>query len=135
MSLGNSLFSRQAMNTRYTFPRSYRLLKTDEFSSVFNFRCAKTGRFLNVYAKPNTVQTARLGIVVGKKQVRTAVARNFAKRIVRDVFRLQRVDLPALDYIVRVTRPFNKDESLLVRSELILLLQTTKQKNKRCLTS
>lgn len=119
------------MNIRYTFPRSYRLLKTDEFSSVFNFRCAKTGRFLNVYAKPNTVQTARLGIVVGKKQVRTAVARNFSKRIVRDVFRLQHRDLPALDYIVRITRQFNKDEALLVRNELILLLQ----KAKRCLIS
>ena len=119
------------MNIRYTFPRSNRLLKTDEFSSVFNFRCGKTGRFLNVYAKPNILETARLGIVVGKKQLRTAVTRNLAKRIVRDVFRLQRPDLPALDYIVRVTKPFNRSESLLVRNELIHLLQKTK----RCLDS
>jgi len=107
------------------------LLKTDEYSSVFNFRCGKTGSFLNVYAKPNAIQTARLGIVVGKKQLRTAVARNLAKRIVRDVFRMQRMNLPALDYIVRITKPFNRNESLLVRSELILLLQKTK----RCLNS
>lgn len=119
------------MNIRYTFPRSCRLLKTDEFSSVFNFRCGKVGRFLNVYAKPNESQTARLGVVVGKKQLRTAVARNLAKRIVRDAFRLYRHDLPALDYIVRVTKPFDKNESLLVRDELIHLLQKTK----RCLNS
>lgn len=119
------------MNIRYTFPRSSRLLKTDEYSSVFNFRCGKTGRFLNVYAKPNTLPSARLGIVVGKKQLRTAVARNYAKRIVRDIFRLQHPNLPSLDYIVRVTKPFTKHESLLVRNELIHLLQKTE----RCLNS
>ncbi len=119
------------MDIRYTFPRSSRLLKTDEYSSVFNFRCGKTGRYLNVYAKPNAINTARLGIVVGKKQLRTAVERNLAKRIVRDVFRLQRPNLPMLDYIVRITKPFTRSESLLVRTELILLLQKTK----RCLDS
>lgn len=69
--------------------------------------------------------------MVGKKQLRTAVARNLAKRIVRDAFRLYRHDLPALDYIVRITKPFDKNESLLVRDELIHLLQKTK----RCLNS
>lgn len=119
------------MNIRYTFPRSCRLLKTDEYSSVFNFRCSRSGQFINVYAKPNGNETARLGIVVGKKQLRTAVTRNLAKRVVRDVFRLQRPVLPALDYIVRVMKPFNKNESQVVRAELILLLQKTK----RCLNS
>jgi ribonuclease P protein component len=120
------------MNARYTFPRSCRLLKTDEFSSVFNFRCGKTGRFLNVYAQPNvTNASARLGIVVGKKQLRTAVARNLAKRVVRDVFRLHQHDLPNLDYIVRIIKPFTQDQSAIVRNELLLLLK----KSKRCLDS
>jgi ribonuclease P protein component len=119
------------MNIRYTFPRSCRLLKTDEYSSVFNFCCSRSGRFVNVYAKPNAGGSARLGIVVGKKQLRTSVTRNRAKRIVRDVFRLQRPLLPALDYIVRIMKPFNKHESQVIRAELILLLQKTK----RCLNS
>lgn len=120
------------MNIRYTFPRSCRLLKTDEFSSVFNFRCGKTGRFLNVYAKPNTANLfPRVGIVVGKKQLRTAVSRNLAKRVVRDVFRLHRHELPNLDYIVRIIKPFSKDQSAVVRNELISLFKLSK----RCLNS
>ena len=111
------------MLIRYTFPRSCRLLKTDDFSSVFNFSKRKTGRFLTVYVKPNRVDRARLGVVVGKKQLRTAVARNYAKRIIREAFRLQRLNLPALDYVVRVTRPISKSEVLLVRNELIFLFQ------------
>jgi ribonuclease P protein component len=120
------------MNIRYTFPRSSRLLKTDEYSSVFNFRCGKTGRYLNIYAKPNIANlSARLGIVVGKKQLRTAVSRNLAKRVVRDTFRLHRNELPNLDYIVRINKPFTKDESNVVRNELILLFK----QSKRCLDS
>ena len=115
------------------FTKKAKLIKTDEFSSVFSFRCGKAGIYLNVYAKPNANRFARLGIVVGKKQLRTAVARNFAKRIIRDVFRLQQPNLPPLDYIVRVTKPFDKTVSSLVRHELILLLN--KVKSLRCQNS
>jgi ribonuclease P protein component len=120
------------MNIRYTFPRSCRLLKTDEYSSVFNFRCGKSGKYLNVYAKPNINSLSpRLGIVVGKKQLRTAVARNFAKRVVRDTFRINRNQLPNLDYIVRINKPFSKAESNVVRNELMHLFN----QSKRCLES
>ena len=64
---------------------------------------------------------ARLGVVVGKKQLPTAVARNYAKRILRETFRLQRLNLPALDYVVRVNKPINQSDALLVRHELINL--------------
>ena len=113
------------MIIRYTFPRSCRLLKTDEFLSVFNFSHRKSGKFLSVYAKPNVNAIARLGIVTGKKQLRTAVARNFAKRLIREEFRLYRARLPAIDFVVRVTRPVNKSDAAIVRRELIYLFQKT----------
>ena len=119
------------MTIRYTFPRSCRLLKTDEYSSVFNFSHRKSGRFLSVYAKPGVSSCARLGIVVGKKQLRTAVSRNFAKRIIREEFRLRRATLPALDFVVRVTKAVSKADASLVRGELIHLFQKTS----RCLES
>ena len=109
------------MCIRYTFPRSCRILKTDDFSSVFNFNKRQHGRFLNLYVKPNQVNIARLGVVVGKKQLATAVARNFAKRIIRETFRLQRLNLSALDYVVRVNKPINPSDALFVRLELINL--------------
>ena len=115
----------------WRFPRQSRLLKTDEYSSVFNFRCGQSGNFVRVYAKPNQLTHARLGIVVGKKELRTAVARNLAKRTVREVFRTNQQDIPALDIIVRIMKPFDRSNVLLVREELLQLLH----KSKRCLGS
>jgi ribonuclease P protein component len=112
----------------WRFPRQSRLLKTDEYSSVFNFRCGQSGKFVRVYAKPNQLTHARLGIVVGKKELRTAVARNLAKRTVREVFRTNQQSIQTLDIIVRIMKPFDRTNVLLVREELLRLLQ----KSKRC---
>lgn len=112
----------------WRFPRQSRLLKTDEYSSVFNFRCGQSGKFVRVYAKPNQLTHSRLGIVVGKKELRTAVARNLAKRTVREVFRTNQQSIQTLDIIVRIMKPFDRTNVLLVREELLRLLH----KSKRC---
>jgi ribonuclease P protein component len=110
------------------FPRARRLLKTDEYSSVFNFRCSQGGDFCRVYARPNALESPRLGIVVGKRELRTAVARNLAKRTVRELFRLHQTGLAPLDFVVRIVKPFGKLDVILVREELLRLLH----KSKRC---
>lgn len=89
-----------------SFARRYRLTKTDEFSSVFGFRRAIRGQWLMLHYLPATGETARLGLVVGKKLLKKAVDRNRLKRIVRDHFRRERHRLPVCDLIVRLaTRP------------------------------
>jgi ribonuclease P protein component len=50
------------------FPKQYRLLKTDEFSSVFGFRRALKSRHFLLHYRPRSVAEApgaRLGLVVG----------------------------------------------------------------------
>lgn len=44
----------------------------------------------------------RLGLVVGKKQLKKAVDRNIFKRVIREQFRLCRSTLPAVDLVVRL---------------------------------
>jgi ribonuclease P protein component len=51
---------------------------------------------------PNKLGYARLGMVVGKRQLKFAIARNRMRRIIRETFRLYGSDLPALDVVVRV---------------------------------
>lgn len=86
------------------FARQYRLTKTDEFSSVFGFRKAIRGQWLMLHYLPAAEgqSTARLGLVIGKKQLKRAVDRNKVKRIVREQFRLCRQQLPVQDLIVRL---------------------------------
>ena len=85
------------------FRDEYRIRKTDEFSSVFAFRKTLRGKHFDMLHRPNSLATARLGVVIAKKFVRSAVSRNLTRRIVRESFRLSRMRLPQRDIIVRVS--------------------------------
>ena len=140
-----------------TFPRSARLTKTDEFSSVFSFKKSIKGKFLSLYylfdksAKSATnfhekfqnfsensenLISARLGIVVAKKMLKKAVDRNRCKRILRDIFRRHRFDLTnfaQVDIILRlnyknITQLANYNE--LLRQDFLYLFNRLKNLKK-----
>ena len=100
------------------FAQNRRLRKTDEFSSVFRFRCTVSGVYLQVFARPNDLAYSRLGVVVAKKIVRRAVARNYIKRVVRECFRTGLQAVSGLDVVVRAQRPFGKDSFCEIEQEL-----------------
>jgi ribonuclease P protein component len=83
------------------FPKAARLLKTDEFSSVFRLRPWRRSPHFVIYGKP-TGGEARLGLVIGKKQAPRAVTRNLIKRLAREAFRLRREELRGFDILVRL---------------------------------
>ncbi len=74
----------------------------DEFSSVFRFRCNQGQGGLDVLAAPNGLPYARLGMIVPRKVIATAVARNRMKRLLRETFRLNQYDVTGLDVVARV---------------------------------
>lgn len=76
--------------------------ETDEFSSVFRFRCSYRGTSLDVLAAPNGMTIPRLGMIVPKKVIRTAVGRNRVKRLLREWFRHRQADIAGLDIIARL---------------------------------
>ena len=53
-----------------------------------------------VLAKSNHRQHPRLGLAITKKKIRTAVARNRLKRIIRESFRHHKDSLKGLDIVV-----------------------------------
>ncbi len=85
------------------------------------------GTYVQVCACANLQGIARLGIVAGKRQLRTAVLRNFAKRQIRETFRLHQNDIPLKDFVVRVMRPVHAGDVSAIRSELLMLLQRAKR--------
>ena len=87
------------------YQRDRRIVKTDEFSSVFRLRPAyRTAHFV-LYTRPNQLPKARLGVVAAKRFAPRAVTRNTIKRVTRELFRL--AELPAVDCIVRLSKPVN----------------------------
>ena len=72
---------------------------------------------LLILSEPNGTETSRLGLVIGKKNVPTAVARNKIKRVVRETFRL--TELPVAVDLVFLAR---KDLGKLSSTELATLI-------------
>ena len=91
--------------------KAYRLLTTEEFSSVFALRKQRSRSFLAVLqSENNTLGHARLGLVVGKKAAKRANKRNYMKRVIREWFRLHQSALPAKDFVVRVRVMFEREQ-------------------------
>ncbi|MDN4576261.1 ribonuclease P protein component [Pandoraea cepalis] len=102
------------------FPKAARLLKTDEFSSVFSLRPLRRSAHFVLYMRwrasaPDalvdidaTPHEGRIGIVVGKKHAPRAVTRNLIKRQAREMFRQRRTALAGWDFVLRLTRRFDK---------------------------
>jgi ribonuclease P protein component len=104
------------------FARVRRIVKTDEFSSVFRLRPAhKTAHFV-LYTRPNQLPHARLGVVAAKRFAPRAVTRNTIKRVTRELFRC--TALPAVDCIVRLARPVNSKDGPATTAALKAQLRT-----------
>ena len=84
------------------FARDQRLLRPAQFQRVFDAddQCRSVDDFFAILARPNGSPTARLGLAIGKKHLKTAVGRNRIKRLVRESFRHHAGDLSGLDIIV-----------------------------------
>jgi ribonuclease P protein component len=95
---------------KFGFPSRVRIIKTDDFSSVFNFRKRISGHYLAIHYQYNSLETPRLGLIVGKKIAKRAVDRNYMKRVLRELFRVNQHDIASLDLVVRVQRPYGPSE-------------------------
>jgi ribonuclease P protein component len=92
----------------HDFARVRRIVKTDEFSSVFRLRPTQKSAHFVLYTRLNQLPHARLGVVVAKRFAPRAVTRNTIKRVTRELFRV--TALPAIDCVVRLARPVNSKD-------------------------
>jgi ribonuclease P protein component len=104
----------------HDFARARRILKTDEFSSVFRLRPAQKSAHFVLYTRPSPLPHARLGIVVAKRFAPRAVTRNTIKRVTRELFRTN--EIQSVDCIVRLARPVNTKDGPATNSALKRLL-------------
>jgi ribonuclease P protein component len=87
------------------YARDRRIVKTDEFSSVFRLRPVQRTAHFVLYTRNNQLSHARLGVVAAKRFAPRAVTRNTIKRVTRELFR--QTALPTIDCIVRLSKPVN----------------------------
>jgi ribonuclease P protein component len=87
-----------------TLGRHQRLLKTVQFRAVYAARARAGDGQVVVYARANDLGRTRLGLSVSKR-VGNSVRRNYVKRLMREVFRRLRADVPTGYDIVIVPLP------------------------------
>ena len=88
-----------------TFPKSARLLRPSEFNTALRGKRIGRGAFFMLsryihYSSPDS--TARLGLIIAKRNAQRASSRNAIKRVIRESFRARRDQLPPGDYIIRL---------------------------------
>ncbi|MEH6453370.1 MAG: ribonuclease P protein component [Psychromonas sp.] len=84
----------------YSFSRELRLLTPEDFQPVFKNAIPAVSPHLTLLARKNTLGHSRIGMAIPKKHIKTAVGRNRIRRIVREQFRHQQHQLPAIDIVV-----------------------------------
>ena len=118
------------MPNSYPFPRHVRLLSSHAYQQVFSAPVVFHGASFRVLVRAVDNPTSRLGVIVAKKQIKKAHARNRIRRLVRESFRLQQHKLPAVDIIVMVKALAAHQDNNKVFEELALLWKKLQTSNR-----
>jgi len=102
-------------------PKLVMLRKTDEFSSVFNFKKRFSSSFLVIHYGSNQAAHARIGFVVAKKVAKLAVDRNYMRRVLRELCRQELNALSNVDLVIQVQKPFKNSDFPQLKQELVIL--------------
>jgi ribonuclease P protein component len=107
----------------FRFTKQAKIVKTDDFSSVFNLRQRIANKHIVLRYRLNDKNNARLGLIVSKKIAKQAVNRNYMRRVLRELFRLNQHNLPAIDLVIQIQKAFAKAEFVEIEKEFELLMQ------------
>ncbi|MQA30296.1 MAG: ribonuclease P protein component [Luteitalea sp.] len=80
------------------FSRQERIRRRVEYQQIYDRGDRVHGRLFTLFSLPNELQVGRLGIAATKK-LGGAVVRNRAKRLIREVFRRNKI-APGMDLVV-----------------------------------
>jgi len=73
--------------------------------------------------RPKEVNITRLGLIVSKKTAKLAVQRNYMRRVLRELFRLNQHRLPPVDLVVQIQNAFEKPDFMVIQQEFEHLVQ------------
>lgn len=124
----------------YKFNRESRLLTPGHFQAVFSepvrfgsrhftLLITKSKKTPSIIPNEATANN-RLGLAIAKKRVKLAVQRNRIKRQVRESFRLNQHDLPAIDIVVMVKSGIDQLDNKAINQELEKIWRKIIQRHK-----
>lgn len=98
----------------FGLPKAARIAKRADFLRVYQQGVCIEGRFMTVFFLPSGRDLHRVGFTATKKAIGKAHDRNRAKRLLRECFRLSRVELDAIekkcDWVINARRILLKEK-------------------------
>lgn len=118
--------------TEFRYPRRLRLLTGKDFQNVFSDVELKVpDQTILILSRTNNLGHPRLGFVISKKNIRQAVKRNRVRRIIRDSFRLNQHDLPAVDMVILARKGLGDLENEEIHKLIMKCWSRLKNKSKK----
>ena len=115
--------SKRGLGPRLRHPRAVRLVRRSEYDAVYRGGRRRSSQQFIVFCRANGLTRSRFGISV-KKELGGAVVRNRIKRRVREILRLNRLEIPpGWDFVIHPRSGVVRAEFAPLRAELVRLLQ------------
>ena len=132
MSASQKAQSKETLEVNSGFPKLSRLLNAKAFGPVFkNPDCRVSNRHMLMLSLNSSLPSSRLGIVVAKKNIPTAVHRNRIKRILRESFRIRKTDFGTIDIVVLARKGLGSLENQEVRTQINTLFDELCKKQRK----
>ena len=94
------------------FPKSCRLLDSKAYEQVFKKPDIRvSNKYFLILGLWTEFEQARIGVIVAKKNIARANQRNRIKRLVREVFRLEKNSLAPIDLVVMTRKGLEELEN------------------------
>ena len=109
------------MNSRCRLTPAERVRRRPEFERAYNTGARVHGRFMTLFVVPNGTSASRLGVAATKK-LGSAVERNRAKRVSRELFRRHKVNA-GLDIVIVPRREMLDASFATLESDYLAILE------------
>ena len=103
------------------FSKVSRLLGPSQYSKVFKQADLKLSAASTLILVSKSTLSPRLGLVIAKKNVKSAVQRNRLKRLIRESFRLRQEEFGTMDMVVLARQGLDKKNNQEVLIQINLL--------------
>src|SRR3984957_14238953 len=110
-----------SMRGRLTHPAQRRLRRKSDFEAAYARGRRFGNGFFAVTAKPNDIGAPRLGLAVSVEKAGGGVGRNRLRRTIRESFRLNQHQLPAVDLVVSARIKARDSAGAELRASLVSL--------------
>jgi ribonuclease P protein component len=108
----------RSLKSRYRLRPSNRVRKAADYQAVFAAAKRSADDFFTILYRPSESSAARLGFAISAKRIRTAVARNRLRRLIRETFRMAQGRLAGLDVVVLAREQAARADNATVRESL-----------------